>query len=114
MHSSVYVTVPDMRTATLIGQSIVERGLAACVNIWRIGSIFRWKGDVLQEEEVAMLFKVTDDGFESLRAAIVSMHPYEVPCIVRYPIAEGHPPYMDWIAENVRTPASEYQKAERT
>ena len=109
MYSSVLVTAPDMATAQRIGRSMVERGLAACVNVWVIGSIYRWKGEVVQEDEAAMLFKVTDDGFEALREAISEMHPYEVPCIVRYAIAEGHRPYLDWIGGSVlpADPASE-------
>jgi len=61
----------------------------------------------VQENEAAMLFKVTDAGFEALRAGISEMHPYEVPCIVRYAIVEGHQPYLDWIGNCIsRTPSS--------
>ena len=55
----------------------------------------------MQEDEAAMLFKVTDDGFEALRKGVSEMHPYEVPCIVRYAIADGHRPYLDWIGDSV-------------
>lgn len=76
--------------------------MAACVNIWAIGSTYKWNGQLVQGPEVAMLFKVTDDGYESLYEAVLEMHPYETPCIVRYAIAEGHRPFLDWIEECVR------------
>jgi len=84
---------------------MVERRLAACVNIWEICSIYRWQGEVRREPEAALLFKVTDEGFEALRSAILEVHPYDVPCIVRYAIAEGHRPFLDWISDCV-PPAS--------
>lgn len=112
MYSSVLVTAPDMRTAMEIGDLMVGRGLAACVNIWEVFSIYRWEGQVHREPESAMLFKVADEGFEALRSAILEVHPYEVPCIVRYAIAEGHQPYLDWISENVSVRQAEYQKPE--
>ncbi len=110
MYSSVLVTAPDLRAANEIGQLMVERGLAACVNIWEVLSIYRWQGNVKREPEAAMLFKVPTEGFESLRSEILKVHPYEVPCLVRYDIAEGHQPYLDWISESVLSVPSEYQK----
>ncbi|OPX62805.1 MAG: Divalent-cation tolerance protein CutA [Methanomassiliicoccales archaeon PtaB.Bin134] len=101
MYSSVLVTAPDQATAERLGMDTVGRGLAACVNMWPISSIYRWKGDLMQEAETALLFKVPDSGFEALSEAVLELHPYEVPCIVRYAIAEGHRPYLDWIGENV-------------
>lgn len=99
MYSSVLVTAPDQATAERLGKDIVGRGLAACVNMWPISSMYRWKGELMHEAETALLFKVPDAGFEALRQAVLELHPYEVPCIVRYAIAEGHRPYLDWLEE---------------
>jgi len=112
MHSSVLVTAPDLQTAKDIGNRMVDKGLAACVNIWEIFSIYRWQGEVHREPEAAMLFKVTTEGFEALRSEILKHHPYDVPCIVRYDIADGHRPYLDWISESVVPCSAEYQKHE--
>jgi periplasmic divalent cation tolerance protein len=82
------------------------------VNVWEIFSIYRWQGEVRHGPEAAMLFKVTDEGFEALRSAILKVHPYDVPCIVRYPIAGGHGPFLDWISESIVSSPTEYQKPE--
>ncbi|TFG57302.1 MAG: divalent-cation tolerance protein CutA [Methanomassiliicoccus sp.] len=100
MYSSVLVTVPNMSTAKKIGRSLVERRLAACVNYWAVDSTYRWKGKIVEDDEVAMLFKVAEERYKELERAVLEMHPYEVPCIVRYRIADGHLPYLDWIKES--------------
>ena len=114
MYCSVLVTAPDLRTARDIGRTMVERGLAACVNIWEVSSIYRWKGEVHEGPEAAMLFKVPREGFDALRSAILEVHPYEVPCIVGYAITAGHPPYLDWISESVPPSGGGDQKPRRT
>ncbi|HUT26808.1 MAG TPA: divalent-cation tolerance protein CutA [Methanomassiliicoccales archaeon] len=100
MYSSVLVTVPNMVTAKKIGRSLVERRLAACVNYWTVDSTYRWKGKIVEDGEVAMLFKVAEERYKELERTVLEMHPYEVPCIVRYRIADGHMPYLDWIKES--------------
>ncbi len=97
MYSSVLVTVPNMSIAKKIGRSLVERRLAACVNYWAIDSTYRWKDKIVEDDEVAMLFKVANERYKELERAVLKMHPYEVPCIVRYSIVDGHLPYLDWI-----------------
>jgi periplasmic divalent cation tolerance protein len=49
-----------------------------------------------------MLFKVTDAGYQEFYRAVLEIHPYEVPCIVRYTISDGHIPYLEWVEESTR------------
>lgn len=97
--STVLVTYPDERTARDISWSLVEQCLAACSNIFAIGSIYRWKGKVEEAAEFASLLKIRSEDFPAVVDAIKKLHPYEVPCIVRYDIAEGSADYLDWITE---------------
>lgn len=98
--SSVYVTYPDELTARSIARSLVERRLAACANIFAIGSVYRWNEEVLEESEFASLLKIRSRDFRAVAGAIREIHPYDVPCIVRYDIAESVEDYREWIVES--------------
>jgi periplasmic divalent cation tolerance protein len=97
MYSTVLVTVPDIETSMEISRHLVSSRLAACANLFPIQSIYRWEGRVQEEGETAILLKIRTEDFEELRSEILKLHPYEVPCIVRYDIEEGHEPYLRWI-----------------
>lgn len=98
-HYSVYVTAPNHETALKIAHIIVEERLAACANILgAITSVYRWEGRVQEEGEVALIAKTTEEQLPALIARIKTIHPYDVPCIVAWPIVAGHQPYLDWIS----------------
>lgn len=98
----VLSTVARAEDAERIGRALVERGLAACVNVLpAVTSIYRWKGTLEKEEERLLLIKTRAERFEALKQALVSLHPYEVPEVLALPIADGHQPYLDWLDESV-------------
>lgn len=95
----VFVTCPNRRVASRIAATVVDRHLAACVNILPgVESVFWWQGKRDRCREVLLLIKTSPRSFESLRRAIVRLHPYEVPEVIGIPIAAGHPPYLAWLA----------------
>ena len=98
--STVLVTYPDEKTARTISRSLVERRLAACSNIFAIGSIYQWDGDVMEDPEFASLLKIRSEDFQAVAEAIRELHPYEVPCIVRYDVAEGTEDYLSWVVDS--------------
>ena len=94
----VMTSVPDMDTAQKIARSVVERRLAACVNILApCQSIYNWQGAVEDSNEIPMLIKTTAARYGALEAAITAMHPYEVPEIVALPLSHGLPEYLNWV-----------------
>ena len=96
-------TVATSEDAERIATALVERGLAACVNVVPgVVSVYRWKGAVQREEERLLVIKTRTDRFEALREALVSLHPYEVPELVALAIESGHAPYLTWLDESVR------------
>ena len=102
-HHSVYVTAPDRETALNIARTIVEERLAACANILGpMTSVYRWEGKVTEEGEVAFIAKTAETELPALVARIKALHPYQVPCIVAWPIVAGHQPYLDWISAEVK------------
>lgn len=97
---SVYAVFADAGEAERIGRAMVERRLAACVNI--LGpcrSVYRWRGAIAEADEVAAIFKASAEGAQALVDAIVVAHSYEVPAVVVWPIATTPGPYSEWVRE---------------
>jgi len=95
---SVYITAPSRELAEKIARALVEERLAACVNIISGSrSIYRWKGHVEAASEVVLIAKSRAGLFEPLEKRVKELHSHEVPCIVAWPIAAGHQPYLDWL-----------------
>lgn len=100
---SVYAVFADAEEAERIGRTIVEEGLAACVNILGpIRSIYRWQGKIETADEVAAIFKTHHWASDALIQRIAALHSYDVPCIVTWPIDKILRSYADWVENTVR------------
>lgn len=98
----VLCTVGSQEDADWIAGELVERRLAACVNVVPgVVSTYRWKGAVEKDGELLLVIKTRADRFEALRDAIVKMHPSEVPEILALSVAAGHPAYLAWLDDSV-------------
>jgi periplasmic divalent cation tolerance protein len=95
---TVYVTAPPEAGAE-IAEQVVEERLAACVNAVDCRSVYRWDGEVHDDEEVILLAKTTDDRYEQLRERVVELHPYDVPCVERFDEADVLPAFGEWLAD---------------
>jgi periplasmic divalent cation tolerance protein len=88
--------------AQRIARALVERRLAACVNlVGPMESIYRWKEEVETAEEWLLLIKTTAAAFAGVQEAIRELHSYELPECVQIPIETGSPAYLEWIQEAV-------------
>ena len=95
-----FSTVNSPEAAEAIAESLVRQGAAACVNVVPgVVSFYRWKGKLERDGEILLVIKTTAGGFERLKAALVALHPYEVPELVAFEIAAGHAPYLDWLKD---------------
>ncbi|OGA41307.1 MAG: cation tolerance protein CutA [Betaproteobacteria bacterium RIFCSPLOWO2_12_FULL_68_19] len=95
----VFTNLPDRASAERLAELLLERGLAACVNILApCRSVYRWKGAVQHDEEHPMLIKTTAGRYAELEQALREGHPYELPEIIAVPIERGLPAYLDWVA----------------
>jgi periplasmic divalent cation tolerance protein len=98
----VLSSVGTAEDAARIARALVERRLAACVNVLSgVRSFYRWKGVVEEGEERLLVIKTRRDRFEALREALVALHPYELPEAIVLPIDAGHAPYLAWLDESV-------------
>ena len=103
----VLVTMPDADTAARVGRALVEEKLAACVNVIPgLRSIYEYGGKLCDDAEVLCLIKTRRALYPALRDRVTTLHPYEVPEIIGLPLAEGNAPYLAWLADVTRAPAS--------
>lgn len=104
MFASVLVTAPDLATVERISKHLIEHRLAACANYWPIQSMYHWEGKVEQASEFAILLKIRATEYHEVAVEISTLHPYDVPCIVKYDISEGWQPYLEWIKASTGEP----------
>lgn len=98
----VLSTVGTREDAERLARELVERRLAACVNVVPgLVSFYRWKGETAREEEFLLVAKTTTTGLGSLQEALVDLHPYEVPEVLALPVEGGHGAYLAWLAGGV-------------
>ena len=96
----VVTTMPDQNSADALAAELVERGLAACVNIGPPAtSVYRWEGRVKRDTEWLLMIKTTVDRYAVLENAIVERHPYELPEVIAVPVTHGLSAYLAWIEQ---------------
>lgn len=102
----VYTTFPETTLAESAGADLVRQELCACVNIIPgMTSVYRWQGKIETAAETVMIIKTRAGLVDEVCAAVLALHPYEVPALVCVPVTGGLPAYLDWIAANTRSPA---------
>ena len=93
-----YMTAANMQEARKLMDILVEKKLAACVNILGgIESCYTWGGKSKRAREVALIAKTRKSLLPKLVAKIKEMHSYENPCIIAFPIAGGNEDFLKWI-----------------
>lgn len=98
----ILTTAGSKKEAGAIAAVLIERRLAACVQIsGPVASIYRWQGEIENAEEWHCLAKTAASRWDAVEAAIRELHSYEEPEIVATPIVAGSPGYLRWIDESL-------------
>lgn len=99
----VLTTTGSETEARKIARALVERRLAACVNIIpRIQSVYRWEGKVEQAEEYFLLIKTMRHCEDQVRSAIRELHTYDLPECIAISIESGSAEYLKWLSDSVK------------
>ncbi|SNX70192.1 uncharacterized protein involved in tolerance to divalent cations [Cereibacter ovatus] len=94
----VQTTVATEAQARAMARAALAQNLCACAQLERIDSLYRWKGDLCEDNEIRLLFKTVETRRPALEALIRAHHPYELPAIWSVRLDNVSPPYADWIA----------------
>jgi periplasmic divalent cation tolerance protein len=96
----VFTNLPDREAALRLARELVEKRLAACVNVLaECASVYRWRGAVENAHEVPVLIKTRAARYAEVEAAIRGLHPYELPEIIAVPVVRGFADYLRWVAD---------------
>lgn len=96
----VYVTFGQEAQAHEVACALVEKRLIACANIFPpMKSVYRWEGKIESGDEIAAIFKTTEEKLEEVKEAILDLHSFDTPCIVVLPIEGGYQPFLEWIGQ---------------
>jgi len=99
----IYITTSSTEEALRIGRDVVALRLAACANVLPgVTSVFRWQGEVQEDDETALILKTRSELVEALTKRVKELHSYDCPCVVALPITGGNPDFLQWIAEETR------------
>lgn len=103
MNIVVLVTASSREEAEKIAKEVLQKKLAACVNIIEgVNSHFWWQGKIDNSAETLMIIKTNKHKFKKLSSTVKSLHSYDTPEIIALPIIAGDKKYLDWINESLR------------
>jgi periplasmic divalent cation tolerance protein len=98
----VVTSAASKEEAQTIASSLVERELAACVQVaGPVSSTYRWRGKVETSEEWLCIVKTRESLLPQVEAAIHELHSYDVPEFLALPLVAGSGPYLQWLHEQV-------------
>src|SRR5262245_10016305 len=101
----VLTTAGSAEQAERLARELVERRLAACVNVVAgVVSTYRWRGAVEREPELLLVIKTVERLLEPVRAASRELRGYELPEVLWLPAGGGDPAYLGWLVESVLPP----------
>lgn len=96
----IVITAPSLQICRQIATELLARKWIACANILpAVQSLYSWKGEIQDEEEVLMVCKSRSSLFPEICAGVKSLHPYKIPEIIALPIQHGLPAYLEWIED---------------
>ena len=98
----IHTTCGGEQEAKTIAAKIVEKRLAACVQVLPIFSVYRWQGKIETGDEWLCMIKTTNERYPAVRDAILTMHSYKCPQITVLPMIDGSNDYLNWIAEETK------------
>lgn len=108
----VYITTSSIQEAETIGRTLVEEKLAACVNIVDgMKSIYRWEGEIVEDEEAILIAKTPYHNVKELTDRVKELHSYDCPCVISLQLTEqeGNEEYQHWLIKSTKKQQVDYE-----
>lgn len=95
----VLTTLPNQTVAEQLARQLLEKKLAACINIIpQLSSIYAWQGQIVKDTECLLFIKTSQNHYPELEQSIQLQHPYAVPELIALPITHGAKNYLNWLS----------------
>jgi len=98
----VYITNPDKKTALKVSRYLLKNRLCACVNIFKIQSLYWWQGKIENADEYAIIAKTKDKNYSKIEKEVRKIHPYKTPCILKIKIDKVNKDYLKWLMKETK------------
>jgi periplasmic divalent cation tolerance protein len=99
MYSIVLATAPSREVALDLARALVDGRVAACVNLLPVTSVYRWEGEVKEDDEHLMVIKTRRTHIDDIKDLFEERHPYEVPELISIEIEDGSSEYLKWLKD---------------
>lgn len=99
----ISTTFPNEVSAKSMIKLLLEKKLAACIQMQTVHSFYTWEGKQCESYEQLLLIKTRSVLFKKIEEIILKHHPYTTPQLIQIPIEEGHKAYLNWIEEETTT-----------
>jgi len=97
-----YIPCGSEKEAEKIAEILIKEKLAACCNITKIKSVYKWKGKLEKVDEWLILAKTIPEKFEKLKKRVEKVHSYEIPCIAAVPLVDVNEKYLAWAESQLK------------
>jgi periplasmic divalent cation tolerance protein len=98
----VYITSPDKKTALKISKHLLEKRLCACVNIFKIQSLYWWQEKIENTGEYVVIAKTKDKNYSKIEKEVRKIHPYKIPCVLKIKINKANKDYLGWLIKEIK------------
>jgi periplasmic divalent cation tolerance protein len=99
----VLVTCSTLEEARKIARGVVEKRVAACVNIvtHAVESFYSWEGKLENTSEYLLIIKTSEEQLQPLQKEVLALHSYDTPEFIVLPIVAGSDAYLKWLGESM-------------
>ncbi len=98
----IYITCKNKKEAEKIGQYLVQKRLAACVNIFPINSFYWWQGKIIKDQETVLIVKTLKGYYGKIKKEVERLHSYTIPFIGLIEIKKINKNYLNWLKGEVK------------
>ena len=97
----IYITCKDIDEAKKISRHLIKKKLVACSNIFPITSVYPWKGEIKEDNEIVVLLK-TNSNYEDIEPVIKKLHSYDTPAIYSWTVDKINKDYLNWVNKETK------------